>query len=234
LNNIKGNKMPENNIQSQIDEINRKLDIILEEVAAQKASRETMEDLVDDVSIIGKDIFKNTVTALDKAGVELDTDAIEGIGIKLVRNIGNINEFLETMESLQDFIKDLSPILHQVGLDAVNKMNELEQKGYFEFLRELGLMMDNIVTHFSKEDVKALADNVVTILETVKNLTQPDMLKAINNATTIYKNLDMEDVEEYSIFKAMRELRKPEMKKGIGFMITFLKRLNEMPVNQKN
>lgn len=226
--------MPENNIQSQIDEINRKLDIILEEVAAQKASRETMEDLVDDVSIIGKDIFKNTVTALDKAGVELDTDAIEGIGIKLVRNIGNINEFLETMESLQDFIKDLSPILHQVGLDAVNKMNELEQKGYFEFLRELGLMMDNIVTHFSKEDVKALADNVVTILETVKNLTQPDMLKAINNATTIYKNLDMEDVEEYSIFKAMRELRKPEMKKGIGFMITFLKRLNEMPVNQKN
>lgn len=225
--------MPDYNIQAQIDDINRKLDIILEEVAAQKASRETVEDLVDDVSIIGKDIFHNTVTALDKAGVEFDAEAIEGIGIKIVRNIGNINEFLETMESLQDFMKDISPILHQVGLDAVHKMNELEEKGYFDFLREFGLMMDNIVTHFSKEDVRALAENVVTILETVKNLTQPDMLKAINNATTIYKNLDMEHVEEFSIFKAMRELRKPEMKKGIGFMITFLKRLNEVPVNQE-
>jgi len=223
--------MSEQHIQSQIDEINRKLDIILEEVSAQRASRETVEDLIDDASIIGKDIFKNTVTKLDKAGVELDTDAIEGIAIKLIRNVGNINEFLETLESAQDFIKDVSPILHQVGLDAVHKMHELEEKGYFDFVREFGSMMDNIVTHFSQEDVRALADNIVVILETFKNLTQPDMLKAINNAVVIYKNLDMEDVEEYSLFKAMKELRKPEMKRGIGFLVTFLKRLNEVPEN---
>jgi uncharacterized protein YjgD (DUF1641 family) len=221
--------MAETHVQTQIDDINRKLDIILEEVYAQKQTRESLYDLADDVSIVGKDIFKNTVNELDKAGVEIDSDAIAGIGIKLIRNIGNINELLETMESLQDFIKDASPIIHQVGLDAVHKMNELEEKGYFEFMREMGLLMDNIVTYFSKEDVKALAENIVFILETVKNLTQPDMLKAINNATTIYKNLDMEEVEEYSVFRAMRELRKPEIKKGIGFVITFLKRMAEVP-----
>jgi uncharacterized protein YjgD (DUF1641 family) len=225
--------MADTHVQTQIDEINRKLDIILEEVYAQKQTRESIYDLADDVSIVGKDIFKNTVNELDKAGVEIDSDAIAGIGIKLIRNIGNINELLETMESLQDFLKDASPILHQVGLDAVHKMHALEEKGYFDFLRELGYLMDNIVTYFSKEDVRALADNIVFILETIKNLTQPDMLKAINNATTIYKNLDMEEVEEYSIFKAMMELRKPEMKKGIGFMVTFLKRMAEVPVNQK-
>jgi uncharacterized protein YjgD (DUF1641 family) len=107
-------------------------------------------------------------------------------------------------------------------------MHELEKKGYIDFFRELSKSLDNIVSHFSAEDVKALSDNIVFILETVKNLTQPDMLKAINNALAIYKNLDMENVEEYSIFKAMMEMRKPEMKKGIGFMITFLKRLNEI------
>jgi uncharacterized protein YjgD (DUF1641 family) len=226
--------MAEVNVQTQIDEINRKLDIILEEVYTQKQTRESVYDLADDLSIIGKDIFKNAVIELDKAGVEIDRDAIAGMGIKLIRNIQNINELLEAMESLQDFLKDATPILHQVGLDAVHKMHELEQKGYFEFLQELGYLMDNIVTHFSKEDVRALADNIVFILETVKNLTQPDMLKAINNATTIYKNLDMDEVEEYSIFKAMMELRKPEMKKGIGFMITFLKKMNELPVQQDN
>lgn len=226
--------MAETHVQTQIDEINRKLDIILEEVYSQKEARESVYDLADDLSIVGKDIFKNTVNELDRAGVEIDRDSIAGMGIKLIRNIENINEFLDTMESLNDFIKDVSPILHQVGLDAVHKMHDLEEKGYFEFIGEFGRMMDNIVTHFSREDVRSLADNVVIILETVKNLTQPDMLRAINNATTIYKNLDMEDVEEYSIFKAMMELRKPEMKKGIGFMITFLKKLNEIPVKQEN
>lgn len=222
--------MPEikdSSIQLQIDEINRKLDIIIEEVYAQKEARQSVEDLVEDVSIIGKDIFKHTVKELDKAGVEIDRDALAGIGIKLIRNVGTINELLDTLESVNDLVKDVTPIIHQAGLDAIHKMAELEQKGYFEMLREMGRMLDNIVTHFSKEDVRALSDNVVVILETLKNLTQPDMLKAINNAVTIYKNLDTEDIPEYSLFAALRELRKPEMRRGIGFMITFLKKLNE-------
>jgi uncharacterized protein YjgD (DUF1641 family) len=222
--------MSEQNIQAQIDAINQKLDIILEELHAQRETRQSLEDLTADMSIIGKDIFKNTVIQLDKAGVELDTEALTGIGIKLIRNIENINEFLEMLESINDFLKDAGPIIHQVGLDAINKMHELEQKGYIDFFRELSKSLENIVTHFSAEDVKALSDNIVFIMETVKNLTQPDMLKAINNALAIYKNLDMDHVEEYSIWRAMMEMRKPEMKRGIGFMITFLKRLSEVPV----
>jgi len=145
--------------------------------------------------------------------VELDPEALAGVGIKLIRNIGNVSEFLEMLESINDFIKDVGPILHQVGLDAINKLHELEKRGYLDFFRELSKSLDNIVTHFKAEDVKALSDNIVFILETVRNLTQPDMLKAINNALAIYKNLDMENVEEYSVFKAFMELRKPEMKK---------------------
>jgi uncharacterized protein YjgD (DUF1641 family) len=220
--------MSEEIIQVQIDAINKKLDLILEEVYAQRETRQSLQDLADDVSIIGKDIFKNTVIQLDKAGVEVDTEALTGIGLKLVRNIDNINEFLEMLESINDFMKDVGPIIHQAGLDTIHKLHELEQKGYIDFFRELSKSLDNIVTHFSAEDVKALSDNIVFILETVKNLTQPDMLKAINNALAIYKNLDMENVEEYSLFRAMMEFRKPEMKKGIGFMITFLKKMNEI------
>jgi uncharacterized protein YjgD (DUF1641 family) len=223
------NPMADQNIQAQIDAINSKLDIILQEIQAQREMRESMLDLADDVSIISKDIFRNTVRELDKAGVELDPEAMAGIGIKLIRNVGNINDLLDTLESINDFVKDATPIVHQVGLDAIQKLNHLEQRGYIDFFRELSKALDNIVTHFSAEDVKALADNVVVIMETVKNLTQPDMLKAVNNAVVIYKNLDMDQVEEYSLFKAFMQFRKPEMKRGIGFMVTFLKKLSEMP-----
>lgn len=219
--------MADPNIQAQIDAINLKLDLILEEVHAQKEMRQSMLDLVDDLSIVGKDVFKNTVIQLDKAGVEIDPEAIAGIGIKLVRNVANINDLLDTLESLNDFLKDVSPIIHQAGLDAIQKLNYLEERGYVDFFKELAKALDNIVTHFSAEDLRSLSDNIVVIMETVKNLTQPDMLKAVNNALAIYKSLDMENIEEYSLFKAMMQFRKPEMKKGIGFIITFLKRLNE-------
>ncbi len=217
--------MTEQKIQQQIDDINRKLDIILEEVFAQKQSRETISDLADDLSIVGKDVFKNTVIELDKAGIELDSDAVKGTGIRLIRNIDNINEFLDTLESINDFLKDASPIVQQVGLDAIKKMNELDQKGYIEFFKELSKVLENIVSHFTPQDVKELADNVVTILETVKGMTQPDMLSAMDNAVNVFKNLDTKDIPEYSLWKAMKEMRSPEMKKGLGFMITFLKNL---------
>jgi len=217
--------MTEQKIQQQIDDINKKLDIILEEVFAQKQSRETLTDLADDLSIVGKDVFKNTVIELDKAGVELDSDAVKGTGIRLIRNINNINEFLDTLESINDFLKDASPIARQVGLDAIQKFNELDQKGYIDFFRELSKVMDNVVTHFSVQDVRDLSDNAVTILETVKEMTQPDMLSAMDNAVNVFKNLDTKDIPEYSLWKAMKEMRSPEMRKGLGFMITFLKNL---------
>ena len=219
--------MTEQKIQQQIDDINRKLDIILEEVFAQKQNRESINDLMDDLSIVGKDAFKNTVIELDKAGVEVDGDALKGTAIRLIRNIENINEFLDMLESINDFVKDATPIARQVGLDAIQKMNEFDQKGYVEFFRELTKIMDNIVEHFTVQDVRELAENIVTILETVKGMTQPDMLLALDNGVKVYKSLDTHNIPEYSVWKAIKELRTPEMKKGMGFMITFLKNLSK-------
>jgi len=217
--------MAKDNIQEQINEINRKLDIVLEEVLAQRETRQSIEDLTTDLTIVGSDVFKSTVTELDNAGVEIDGEAVKQLMLKLVRNVDTLNEMFEMMESVNDLAKDVSPILHQMGLDGIHMMNEFEQKGYFEFMKETMNIFDNVVTHFSAEDVKLLADNVVTILETVKNLTQPDMLKAINSGLIVYKSIEIEDVEEYSMWKAIRAMNSKEMKRGIGFMITFLQNI---------
>ncbi len=227
--------MAKDNIQEQINEINRKLDIVLEEVLAQKETRQSIEDLTTDLTIVGKDVFKSTVIELENAGVDLDGEALKQLMLKLVRNVDTINEMFEMMESLSDLVKDLSPILHQMGLDGIHMMNDLEQKGYFEFMKEAVKIVDNIVGHFTTEDVKLLADNVVTILETVKNLTQPEMLKAINSGLIVYKSIEFKEVQEYSIWKAVRAMNSKEMKKGIGFMITFLQNITkEMEKVQEN
>jgi len=122
-----------------------------------------------------------------------------------------------------------------MGLDGIELMHKLETKGYIDFAKESLNIFDNVVTHFSVEDVRSLADNIVTILETVKNLTQPDMLGAINNGLVIYKSLDVKDIPEYSLLKAMRSMNAPELRKGLGFMITFLKNIAiESEKNAKN
>ena len=212
-------------VQEQINAMNLKMDLILEEITIQKQKRQEVEDLVTDLSIIGNDMFKASVDELDHAGVELDSEALKSLFFKLLRNVGTLNDLVEMIESATDLAKDAAPIIHQMGLQGVSQMNELEKKGYFEFIKELFKVVDNVVTHFSKDDVRLLAENVVTILETIKNLTQPDMLGAMNNAVNIYKKIETRDIQEISLWKAFKEMRSPEMRKGIGFMITFLKNI---------
>jgi uncharacterized protein YjgD (DUF1641 family) len=226
--------MAEKDLQKQIDEINIKLDAILECATAQKLRSARLDDLMADVNIITKDAFRTTVEELEMQGVELNWDDLKFLAFKLMKNVGKFTVVMDTFESLYDLMHDLGPVANEVIIDMIRKMHEFEQKGYFEFFTEITRAMDNIITHYSGEDVKLLADNVVTIMDTLKNITQPEMLQAMNNAVNVFQKLELDDIPEYSIWQAMKEMRSPEMKKGIGFMISFLKNLsNENVVSIK-
>lgn len=217
--------MDEKSIQAQIDNLNQKVDLILEYVNQQRLKSERMDDLLGDLSIVGKDIYDTTVTELENQSIEVDLSDFRILSMKLVKNTKNFITILNTLESVMDFLKDASPIANEMIIDFTEKLHELDKKGYFEFFKEFGKIFDNIISNFSKEDVQQLADNIVLILQTVKNLTQPEMLNLANNAVKVYGSLEMKEVPQYSIWKLMREMGKPEMKKALGFMVTFIKNM---------
>ncbi len=224
--------MAEKELQTQINEVNQKLDLVLQYVEQQRLKNEEISDLVEDVNIIGRDLFKSTVEDLDHENIIIDPGLVKNMIFRMLKNLQNINNTLEMLESMNDLLKDIKPITRDFAINTIHKVEELEAKGYIDFAKEGIGVIDNIITNFSHEDVKSLADNVVTIVNTVKNLTQPDMLAAINNAVNIYKHLDINQVEPVSLWKAMREMNSPEMRKGLGFMITFLKSLSEETNNK--
>ena len=223
--------MNEKNTQNQIDNINRKLDLILEEIELQKRHRREMEDLKDDLMRVGKDIYNTTVEELEEVHDHIQTGDMLYLGKKLLRNINNITATFEMMESAKDFMEDFTPISRELAIDFMNKMDEFDRKGYFDFIRELNKGLDNVVESFSVEDVKALGDNLVTILNTIKSLTQPDMLQAVNNAVSVYKNLDIEIKDDVSLFSLIREMNKPETRKGMAFAVKFLQNLTNKKDN---
>ncbi len=228
--------MDEKNIQIQINELNTKVDLILDYVNQQRLKSGAVDDLMSDVSIIGKDLYDSVVFELENQAVEIDPEELRILGIKLIKNIKNFNTILELLESITDFTKDAAPIANEMIIDFTKKISVIEQKGYFEFFIELSKVFDNIVTQFTIEDVRDLADKIVPILEMVKEMTQPDMLDAVNNAVTVFKHLETTDIPEYSVWKMIKEMNSPEMKKGIGFIMSFMKNLTiqQLKTRQEN
>lgn len=212
-------------LTTKIEALDRKMDLLLDIINQQRIKAEGVEDLVADLSIVGKDMYDSAVVELENQKVELDPEELKMLGIRLLKNIKNLNGVIAQFESASDFIKDAGPIVNDMIIDFTKRLHELDQKGYFEFFGEFGKIIDNIIAHFTADDVRLLADNAVSILQTVKNMTQPEMLNSINNAVKVYDSIETQNIPEYSVFKLLREMNKPEMKRALGFMVTFLKNL---------
>jgi uncharacterized protein YjgD (DUF1641 family) len=219
--------MNSHEITQQLSDINQKLDLISTELEIVRRKRIEKSELQKDLTIVAKDLFDTTVMEMEDIAPFVNTGDFLHLVKRILRNTQNISLVITKFESLLDFVEDSRPVTKELFNDVLIHLNELDQKGYFIFIKELFGAMDRIVEHFSVDDVRQLSANVTTILETVKNMTQPEMLKAMNNAVTIYKNLDPKDVQEVSVWKLFRELNTPEMKRGIGFGMSFLKSITK-------
>lgn len=219
-------------LQEQITEINRKLDLILDENAIQRQNREAVNDLIDDVAVIGKDMFNQAVIQLDDAGIELDSEALRCLILRLIRNIRSLGMVMETLESFTDLAKDVTPIIKQIGLDGVQKFHELEKKGYFELLNQLGKTFDRILSKYNIEEIQKLSDNLVPVIDTLTAIADPRLLNKINAAALALKNINPDEIEEYSVWRMMRQLNKPEVRRSLGFMMAFINNISKTEKNK--
>ncbi len=214
-------------INERLDALENKIDLLLEHVNQQRLNSNVIEDLIGDLSIIGKDFYDTTVEELDKRQVEIDPAEVTDLMISFLRNIENFKVVMNTFEMAIDLTKEMGPIANEAIIDFTKKMAVLEQKGYFELIKDFGPVIDNIVKGLTPQDMKDLAENVMLILHTVKDITQPNMLKSIDNAVHMYASIETEDIPSYSIWRLLREMNSPEMKKAFGFAITFMKNMSQ-------
>lgn len=219
--------MKEKNLEARIDSLDKKMDLLLEYVNQQRLNSSMVEDLAKDLSIIGKDAYNSTVDALDKRQVELDPAEMSDLVVTLLRNMGNIKTVLNTLEMAVDLGKEVGPLANEAIIDFTKQLHVFEQKGYFDFVKGIGPIVDNIVTHFGKDDLQELADHIVIILSIVKEITQPEILGTVKNAIMTFNAMETETVPSYSIWRVMKEMNSPEMKKALGFGVTFMKNLSK-------
>ncbi len=215
--------MDSTTMEARMESIEQKLDVILQEIELQRAHRREMEDLKDDLMRVGKDLYQSAVVELDSVHDQFRTVDVDHLVKKLMRNVDTIARMVDRLESFRDFLEDASPLARESFIALMNRLDEADRKGYFGFVKEMGNVVDNVVASFTVEDVRNLGDNIVTILNTVKSMTQPDMLHAVNNALTVYKKLDLEVEEDVSLLALLREVNTPEVRRGMAFFLRFLK-----------
>ena len=211
--------------------LHQKIDRLTEQLDEQRRRQEEAEELRQDVLPILNHAVRLTIDELADVGGEFESEDIVYLVKYLLRNTRQLIDALERAESTIAFLDELNILVKPMFDSTVEQLNTMEQDGFFTFARYGNYMAQRVVSEFGEDDLKALADNVVTILETIRNMTQPDIMAMANTAVDHLREDEWTD-RKVSLWRVFREMSDPEVRRGMMRMLSMLKAVGEAPTGQ--
>jgi uncharacterized protein YjgD (DUF1641 family) len=206
---------------ASLEDINRKLDVltaqieaISNETAIQRQRRDAWVELLEDVRPVTNQAFEMVVKQLDEVDEYVDLGDLGHLAKRILRNTRNLEMILDQLESMMELIRDAAPIGRSAVFSLMEKLEEFDRKGYFEFAQEGFGIFDEIVDSFTKEDVRALGDNIGLILQTVKEMTQPELMGMVRR--TALEARVQEPPENITLRSLVKQMRDPAVKRGMA------------------
>jgi len=186
-------------IQNQINELNNKVDTLLEYIIAQNKKNQAIDDFIDDAYKVGIDLFKTSAVELDNNGVEVDMDEVKILIFKLLKNIQTFNTLMNMLESMVDLVKDATPIAREMIIDLTYQLDKLEKNGTIESLKTI-----------------------------TTNLTNPDLLQSLAKISSAITSVKPDEkLDNISMFKLMKLLNNREVKSSLNYLIRILQEINK-------
>lgn len=215
-------------LEEKIDRLSDQVAFIAEEMALQARRREAVAEL-------GADLMPVATQGLALVSAELDDRDIsladlKALMFRVATSAGRLESMLAQLESLQELAGDVSGLGTEAVQVLTDRLAEFDRKGYFTFMRQAFGIVDAVVENYTEADVAALGDNVVLILDTVKEMTQPDVMALLQNtATALHEQADVvsQGIEEPpSLLGLLRQLRDPQVRIGMQRALGMLRTIS--------
>ncbi len=207
-------------LEQKLDRMSSQLDTVVAELREQRLRREQWQDLVSDLGPISSEAMGIASRELEAVQEWVEPADMLRLLRRIVRNTNNIEEGMAKYESAMELMSDLGPLTSGAFTKLLEIMDDYEARGYFEFAGAGLGVVDRIVTNFSKEDVESLGDNVVDMLEIVKDLTQPEMLAVAERLLDAVQRqaqaAELEPAKPPSLFALAGKMRDPEIRMGLA------------------
>ena len=210
-------------LEGKIDALSDHLGYVTDQLQEMEARRKQWDELRADMAPIATEVFQMAALELDEIKDFVTPDDLLRLVKHLARNLRNLEALLGQLESMADLARDAMPLTNHMMLQAMESLDDLERKGYFSFVRGAKDVADRVVTSFDEEDIAALGDNIVLILETVKEMTQPEIMRLVGR--TVHSVREAE-AEEIGLFRFMWRMRDPKVRRGLSKVLAVLESMS--------
>ena len=219
-------------LEAKIDALTEQVAFLTAEAREAKQRREMWVELQQDVMPIAGDVLQVLERELEELSADVTIEDVGDLIRRLIRVAPILDRALEYLESFSELFADMMPLTEHAVDVATDRLVNLDQKGYFTFAKAGMHVVDRVVTGFSEEDVEALGDNVVLILETIKEMTQPEIMavlyRMIEAVQRQQRQLETEPKEPPSLFTLAKRMRDPEIRRGMARALDTLSAVSDV------
>lgn len=132
------------------------------------------------------------------------------------------------LEPVRDLLAEVGVLSGPLVAGVTARVAALDERGYLDFARSSVQVADRIVTSFDEDDVAALGDNVVLMLETLRDLTQPEVLRLLRQtAGTVGDAAEAAEGPPPSIPSLLRQLRDPHVRRGVARLLEVVRGIGD-------
>jgi len=201
--------------------LHSKLDAILENMEAQRQRQEGWIELQNDVVPIANHMIKLTIDELAEVGNEFQLEDLLFLVKRVLRDTKLLTELVGRLEAMVELADDVQTVGNQAFHQTVATLDRMERQGYFAFARGGWRVIEKIVTEFGEEDINALGDNIVLILNTIKGMTQPEIMGFVQN-TLLVAESELDKPVDISYTGILRQMRDPAVRRGLALTMRVL------------
>jgi len=211
--------------EERLDALSAQMDFIVEELQAQRAARERLAELTETLTPVTKQAMQMATDELEE--LDLSTEELVSLLRTVARNLPQIEALMAQLGPMSELAETLTHLSGPAMAKVTDVLAAADDKGYFVFAREGSRIADRVVTEFTEEDVQALGDNVVTILNAVKEMTQPEVMGLVQRTAGSVQDVEDTPMEPPSLFALLKSMRDPQTRRGLGKVMAMLHTVGE-------
>ena len=208
-------------VEDRIAELDRKLDFIVEELSHIRRVRNSAEDLVADLTIVGKDAVGDAAEAL--GSTSLRPQELVHLVKSVLQDAKLLTSALQQLESAADFVEDAQPIVRDLFRQAVSGCQVMQQKGYFDAAAAGMKIGDTLLASHTREDWQQVQKSVPQLVGLLRELTRPEVLEALEAIIHGFGRVQATMNVNKSMLGLVRDMNSPDARRGMAIMVEFLK-----------
>lgn len=217
----------EPDLAAQLDRLTVQVDWMAEQMRQQQIERQKWAELMQTAVPITRGAMDVATRELQDLSQDVTIEDAALFARTAARSLPRMQAALEQLEGLSELAEHVTALSTPMLARLTELLQAADDKGYFSFARESAVIVDNVVTEFTEEDVRALGDNIVTIMNAVKEMTQPEVMGLVQRTALSVQEVEDTHIEPPSFFALLKSMRDPQTRRGMARLLAMLHSVGE-------